>query len=1476
MLRHTRLILLALFISLIGFGFPLFASFAVPKADDTPATDKYVIKSGDMISIIVAGYEEDYNQTVAVQPNGEIRYISLGGIQAAGLTVPQLESEIGKELQIYISDPQVKVSVHRKEHVIQLGDIMTIAVAGHEDYSQTVVVQPDGKITYTPLGEIRAAELTTSQLEDEIKKGLEPQISDARVTISMEKREAVSQEVSEDEEALIEALEFEPEDDEESELEKREYLIRPGDVIDIVVMERDDYSRIVMVQPNGKIAHPILGDISAAGFTEYRLSREIAAGLSRHTSNPRVQAVVTGTVDFGEVETDDPRAREEEEYFIRPRDAVGITVLDRSNYDQTMVVQSNGKVSYSPLGEIRAAGLTSTQLTDNVVLELSAHIDNPVVTVNIGRFIGNPDGIQRAESAPLASLKRFGYDFFTGAKNRILKLEESLAEATGKLPAPSVVRDAISGFVGPVDMMSANVAATVPAKYVLGPGDRLTLRLWTDVVEPQTIPLVVDSTGEIIIPKAGKIVARGMTLAQFQEAARAELTRMAYKDLNLIVTLDKLRSIQIFITGEAFRPGSYAVSAVTTLFNALYMCGGPNDNGSLRNIKLLRNNETRTVDFYKFLIDGDSTQNFSLDAGDTILIPQIGQTATISGEVKRPAIYELKEDEDLLELITLAGGIQSSGFLQRVQVDSVDAGRERIVIDVDLSEPDQPNPPIIDGDIVTVFSIPSERMNTVTLEGKVRMPGVYQLKEDMKVSDLIKAARGLLGEAYMERADLLRLNPDEKTAKLIPVNLSKALAGDIDNNISMEQWDKLIVYSKWDVRWEADRVVSVHGAVQRPGSYERLDDMTISDLLIQSGGVLPDAYLDRALLMRLGERGEVTEAVPVNLKDSGRTLKLDDGDTLLVYTYQEVRWEPRRKVAIAGAVQNPGSFPRVDDMKVSDLIERSGGLLPEAYPDRALLRRLNERQQVAQGFFISPVLALQDDPKNNLSLKDGDELTIYTYEEATWEPRREVTVKGAVLSPGVFERIDGMKVSDLLLMAGGLLPNAYLERADISRFLPDHETYETAPVNLSGVLSGDEAADILLQDEDMLTVYTIKEAQYKPDNIVIIHGMVQRPGVYVRTIGMKLSDLLFACGGPLPGAYEKVEISRIDDAGQSIVVMADIVGLAEGDESQDASLKDKDIISVRGREDFLDTLRTVTVSGEVKYSGDYTLKRGERLSELIQRAGGVSERAYLEASVITRKIEYLVMKEQRRSAQQVRKLFDELSAEEYKRELAGAELVRQRIAAAYEESEAATAEPAFTTGMGVPVMGSLEEAAQAAAAASIPGQAGAAVSSIEEIAQLRYTMVTPARRISSFLPSGRLVVNLQDAMEHPGTKNDIILEDGDIINIPAIPATISVSGAVIQPASLVYVKGKSMNKYIEMAGGYSRDADEESIYVIKANGLVVSKDKAKLSPGDMIVVPTKVIVQKVTDRWSQVMSAVKFTVTTLATVYTVRLILREI
>ncbi|MBD3184573.1 hypothetical protein GF312_19990, partial [Candidatus Poribacteria bacterium] len=496
----------------------------------------------------------------------------------------------------------------------------------------------------------------------------------AQVSEDIQNESAVLMENIPDEKAEIE--ETEPEPKEELEIEKIkkmeaemakpepvDYYINPGDIIDIRVAEHPEYDFAVLVQPDGGISYPPLGKLYVTGITEKQLAGIITKGLSSYTVNPKVN--IAAIYETGDLKTD--------EYILKTGDLVYIEVKKHNNYNRTNVVQPNGNIDYSPLGKIKASGQNLSQLNQSITEGLSQYIMNPEIILEVrgsNKIIPKKDQIWgKTTKTP----DRFGFDFFTGARNRILKIEDKVKDGKDIDITSPTVKDAISGFVGPIDMMDSNVSANIPSKYILSPGDRLTLHFWSDMeVDIQSIPLMVDSKGEVIIPKIGNISARGMTLAQFEEAARSLLSRVMYKNLGLVVTLETLKSIQIFISGEAFRPGRYAVSNVTSLFNALYMCGGPNDNGSLRDIKLLRNGETMAVDFYKYLMHGDSSQDFSLYAGDTIFIPRVGKTAMISGEVKRPAVYELKDDEKLLDLIELAGGIRPSGLLQRVQIDSVD------------------------------------------------------------------------------------------------------------------------------------------------------------------------------------------------------------------------------------------------------------------------------------------------------------------------------------------------------------------------------------------------------------------------------------------------------------------------------------------------------------------------------------------------------------------------------------------------------------------------------------------------------------------------------------------------------------------------------------------------------------------------------------------------------------------------------------
>lgn len=1412
--------------------------------------EETILKAGDSLNIIVKNNEK-YNKTVKINESGKISYMGFGELQAGGLTVSQIKASIEKILNGVIFDPQVTVSTLADDYVIKQGDVLFISVKNHEEYGAQSTVQKDGQIYYPTIGYLKAENRTIDMLQREIKDKLSAFVPDAEVKVSATSSEPVAEQVTVEE---------------KKEVEKKEiYQIVPGDIIDIFVKGNNDYNIMLVVEANGRIQYKDIGELKLAGLTEDESARIIESKLRNYIDNPQVTVKVKGQSGFADVEIDKIL-----EYQIKPGDIVSVSIDDRNNYNSTMVVQSNGIIYYPPLGNVLIAGKTLRFLSDLIMTKLPFKIQERQINIGIKELKEMPYMEAKDSEKPLLRSQIFGHDFFLASKNKILESEKiKMPESTD---TEQKTKDAISGFVGPTDMVDTDINATVPEKYILRPKDKITLTYWSesDVQNQKIEPIIVDENGEVYIDRIGKMVVRGMTLTQFEEAVKAGLSRVAYKDLKLYATLDKLRSIQIFITGEVFRPGSYAVSSVTTLFNALYTCGGPSDNGSLRNIKLIRTNETKSVDFYKFLMSGDSTQDFDLNNGDTILIPQAEKIVTITGELKRPAIYELRQNENLKELIEIAGGLRPTGFLQRIKIDSVDPSRKRVVLDVDLSSDTYSNTQIHDGDTVTVFSIPSERINTVTVEGKVEMPGVYQLKEGMKVSELINVAQGVLGEAYMQRADLLRLNTDKRTATLIPIDLSKALSGDKDNDMLLKQWDKLVVYSKWDIKWTADRVVSVHGAIHNPGSYERPDGMKIYDLLIKAGGLLRNAYPEQAYLMRFNEKGELAKRILINLSlamnnDSANNIELEDGDSLLIYTYQEANWKMLRYVIVTGAVQRAGTYARTDGMKISELVKMAGNLLPDTFPYRALLLRRGEKMDVTQGFFINLKLALEDDSANNLEIKDGDELIVYKYREAKWEPERMTSVSGAVQNPDSFPRTDNMKVLDLLYRAGGVLPTAYLDRADLYRFGKDWETYEAIPINIGKVLSGDESANIILQDGDLLKISTIKEAIYMPDNIVTIYGAVQRPDTYIKSIKMKLSDLLFLSGGLLPGV-KNAEISRISENGRNLLIPIDIIALNKGDMSKDLDLMDKDVIFVRKERNYLERLQIVILKGEISYPGEYAIKQNERLSDLIKRAGGITDNAYPEASTVSRVIDNLLYEEQKKSIRQVGNLFSELSDQEYQREYAEA-MLKSNVTNMAKTNESQASESGSTMANMIGLATGLDSVAQ------IQKQLGVASSTLEEAKKEQITIVTPARKLNSLLPSGRLIIDISSALKNPGSKDDISLNDGDIIIIPPKSSTISVTGAVIQPSSLVFDKDYKIKDYISMSGGYSTDADKNAIYVVRANGLVISGQGAKIVPGDVIVVPTKVMKQKVTDRWGQVFGIIRFAVGALAMVYAIKYIL---
>lgn len=1113
------------------------------------------------------------------------------------------------------------------------------------------------------------------------------------------------------------------------------------------------------------------------------------------------------------------------------------------------------------------------------------------------------------------TLKRFGDNFFKPIRERILKIEEQ----KGTL-ASVEVKDAITGFVGPVDMTNANVNATIPQDYTIRPGDKISIIYWTrETTEPNTMNLIVDSEGQVIVPKVGKISVHGMTLQQFEKSVQDMLARITYEDLHLIATFDKLRSIQIFIVGNAFRPGTYAVSSVTSLFNALYLCGGPDEHGSLREITLLRGKNSFKVDFYKYLMDGNSKQDYNLQGGDTIFISPVKKLVSISGEINRPGIYELKNNQNLMSLIDMGRGIRSSGLKKRVQIRSIRPNEERIVIDVNLNDQPENNQILYDGDEVFVFPVVPEYeylpeyQNSVELEGSVRRPGTYELKKDMTVSELIKTADGILGEAYLNRADLFRLNHDMRTTSLIPIDLGKALSGNPEHDITLERWDRLAVYSKWDVKWIADREVNAQGAVSKSGSFERSDNMRVNDLLIHAGGVTPEAYTKKAILFRLDERHRVARSISLNLnlvmqQDEDENILLKDGDTLYVYKWEEVKWEPKREVTSTGNIQNPGTYKWVENMRVSDLIYQSGGVLPDTADTALLLRMDEERWRIGESIKVNLKEVINGNPNVDLKLLKGDVLTVYKKEEVKWEPTPEVSISGAVQNGGKFPRVEDMRISDLVFRAGGLLPTAYLERADLIRPVPpNYEQFETIPIELGKAMAGKPESDQLLHDQDSLKVYTISEAKYVPEHIVTIYGSVQRPDTYMKTKEMHLSDLVFAAGGITPGAGEVIEIAKAQTYEKTEIQK---VGLSEFQEGNiDPLLDDGDVVTIAKRKDFIDKPRYVTIRGEVNRPGTYVLESEKmKLSQLIERAGGLTDDAYSRGAIFQRIESNIISADQQFQAKRIWENVRREKRLEYIRQLAKSRAKSETSRKA--DETLATTTPALspiaanvlsptsaveTVGTAVEevtetIVGETsteEEIVESTISISDEQKEEKTEISPEETeisseetkviqAGMQVNLVTPARDIDIELPSKRVLIDLEKAIKFPGSEYDITLKQGDEITVSTKPISVTVIGAVINPISLVYREDTAIDDYIKMTGGYTNDADKKAVYVIRANGIATHrKELTKILPGDLIVVPTKVMVEEVTDRWGQFVSVIKFAAVTVSTAYLIGLVLKK-
>lgn len=609
----------------------------------------------------------------------------------------------------------------------------------------------------------------------------------------------------------------------------------------------------------------------------------------------------------------------------------------------------------------------------------------------------------------------------------------------------------------------------VPPTYVIGPGDELVLILTGDVEYTYTLPVTRD--GFIVIPQVGQVWASGVTLERLREQMYNYLGR-AYSGVRrgpgattrFELTLGRLRTNQIFVTGEVARPGSYLLSPLASVLNGLYYAGGPTANGSFRDVQIVRNGRVvRRVDLYDYLLHGNNLGDVRLEPGDVIFVPRRGIHVSVRGTVARPAIYEVARGENLFHAIRNAGGITAETYTRRARItrilppaDRTVPGVDRVVLDIPLEQVLSDSvaaPPLHDGDDVGIAAIRGEIRNTVTLEGAVWRPGTFVWRLGLRVWDIIREAQGLTPSAYRSRAHITRRNLRDSTLVLLSFSLDTLPSGQPLENPELEEFDAVRVY---DVARPENRFpVTISGEVYDPLSLDYREGMTLRDLVIQAGGLRPtaDLQVEIARLVAPEQRssGRVVELIHVPL-DSSFVLSEEVVRRYLGYRDSLVRvtagavaarfqlqpfdivtvrrvpdFTPPRSVVVTGEVRYPGRYVlQQRNERLSDVIGRAGGLTSYGYADGFRLYRNGSLVAVRLERALRGG-AVEDNPV----LEAGDSLHVPEF-EAT------VRVQGAVASPTTVLYRPGAGLGHYIENAGG-----YARLADAGRVSVRYANGET-------------------------------------------------------------------------------------------------------------------------------------------------------------------------------------------------------------------------------------------------------------------------------------------------------------------------------------------------------------------------------------------------------------------------------------------------
>lgn len=601
-----------------------------------------------------------------------------------------------------------------------------------------------------------------------------------------------------------------------------------------------------------------------------------------------------------------------------------------------------------------------------------------------------------------------------------------------------------------------------PANYRLGPGDEITIDIWgTNQVSIQE---TITPDGAISIDNLGLIFLNGMTVNQATSFLRKELNKI-YTGLadekptsQIRVSLGNSRTIQVNVMGEVYQPGTYALSAFSTVFHALYSAGGVSEIGSLRNIQVVRNGKTiANVDVYNFIMHGKTKDDISLQEGDVIIVSPYEALVKIEGNVKRPMKYEMKSNETVATLLKYAGNFASDAYTRSMKLIRQN-GKEYQIFTVD--DMDYSVFTLKDGDVLTAEAILNRYENKLEVKGAVYRPGIYQFGGDLNtVKQLIEKADGVMADAFLGRAVLHRQRED-LTKEIVQVDLKGILGGN-KPDIALQRNDVLYIPSIHDLKDLGN--IEVFGEVARPGKYIYADNMTLEDLIIQAGGLLESASTVRVDVSRRIKDNKSTEVNPTIGEMYSFALKdgfIVDGEVGFIlepydqiYVRRSPGYQPQVNVEVEGEILYNGTYAlTTKSERLSDLVKKAGGATPYAYiRGSKLMRKANEEEMkrmedvikimqremgtqtdslklelnniYSVGIDLEKALA-KPGSDADIVLREGDKLIIP-------EMTNTVKINGAVMMPNTVAFKKGETVNYYISQAGGFANGARKSKAFI-------------------------------------------------------------------------------------------------------------------------------------------------------------------------------------------------------------------------------------------------------------------------------------------------------------------------------------------------------------------------------------------------------------------------------------------------------------